>query len=57
VSAAAVESVLGSVIAVSAAMRELLKDVARLQESRTAVLIQGESGTGKDLIAHLLHYG
>ena len=45
------------VIAVSAAMQGLLKDVARLQDVTSPVLIQGESGTGKDLIAHLLHYG
>jgi DNA-binding NtrC family response regulator len=57
VSAPAAETAKAGVVAVSAAMRALLKDVARLQEARTPVLIQGESGTGKDLIAHLLHYG
>jgi DNA-binding NtrC family response regulator len=45
------------IVAVSAVMRELLKVVARLTDARSAVLLQGESGTGKDLIAHLLHYG
>jgi DNA-binding NtrC family response regulator len=48
---------LPGVVAVSAAMRGLLKDVARLQDVASPVLIQGESGTGKDLIAHVLHYG
>jgi DNA-binding NtrC family response regulator len=43
-------------VAVSEAMRAVLKDVARLIEARTPVLIQGESGTGKDLLAHVLHY-
>jgi DNA-binding NtrC family response regulator len=56
-SAPAAEHALVSLVAVSATMREVLKDVARLQDSRAPVLIQGESGTGKDLIAHLLHYG
>jgi len=44
------------VVAVSAAMKALLEDVRRLLDSDRPVLIQGESGTGKDLIAHLLHY-
>ena len=44
------------VVAVSHAMRELLKVVKRLGGARSAVLLQGESGTGKDLIAHLMHY-
>ncbi len=37
-------------------MRELLKLASRLAEGRTPVLIQGESGTGKDLLAHWLHH-
>jgi DNA-binding NtrC family response regulator len=44
------------VVAVSPAMRDLLKLTARLAENRTPVLIQGESGTGKDLLAHWLHH-
>ena len=50
------ESPLVEIVAVSPVMNELLKVVARLAEARSTVLIQGESGTGKDLIAHLLHY-
>jgi DNA-binding NtrC family response regulator len=38
-------------------MREVLSVVARLAETRSPVLVEGESGTGKDLVAHLLHYG
>jgi DNA-binding NtrC family response regulator len=38
-------------------MRELLPLVLRLAETRSPVLLQGESGTGKDLVAHWLHYG
>lgn len=45
------------VVARSRAMRELLPLVARLAEARSPVLVEGESGTGKDLVAHWLHYG
>jgi len=31
--------------------------VLRLAETRSPVLLEGESGTGKDLCAHWLHYG
>jgi DNA-binding NtrC family response regulator len=44
------------VVAQSAAMRELLQVVGRLAEAKSPVLLEGESGTGKDLIAHCLHY-
>ena len=45
-----------TVVAVSAAMRELLEVAGRLAEVTTPVLVQGESGTGKDLLVHWLHY-
>jgi two-component system, NtrC family, response regulator len=45
------------VVARSRAMRELLPLVARLAEAKSPVLLEGESGTGKDLFAHWLHYG
>ncbi len=45
------------IVAVSPAMIELVKVVERLADARSTVLLAGESGTGKDLIAHLLHYG
>ncbi len=45
-----------TVVAVSTVMRALLGIVERLAETRSPVLLQGESGTGKDMIAHLLHY-
>jgi two-component system NtrC family response regulator len=45
------------VVARSRAMRELLPLVARLADARSPVLVEGESGTGKDLVAHWLHYG
>jgi DNA-binding NtrC family response regulator len=44
------------VIAASSAMIELVKVVERLASARSTVLLEGESGTGKDLVAHLLHY-
>jgi DNA-binding NtrC family response regulator len=44
------------VVAIAPAMRELLGVAARLAESRSSVLLEGESGTGKDLLAHWLHY-
>lgn len=45
------------VVASSRAMHELLPLVLRLAETRSPVLVEGESGTGKDLVAHWLHYG
>jgi two-component system NtrC family response regulator len=56
VSAPAGEALSG-VVAESRAMRELVPLVLRLAEARSPVLLQGESGTGKDLVAHWLHYG
>ena len=47
---------LAGVVAVSPAMKDLLKLARRLAENRTPVLVQGESGTGKDLVAHWLHH-
>ncbi len=52
-----VRDTLAGVVAESRAMRELLPLVVRLAETRSPVLLQGESGTGKDLVAHWLHYG
>jgi DNA-binding NtrC family response regulator len=45
-----------TVVARSVAMIELLGLVDRLAAASAPVLLEGESGTGKDLIAHLLHY-
>jgi two-component system NtrC family response regulator len=53
----AARDTLAGVVAESRAMRELLPLVVRLAETRSPVLLQGESGTGKDLVAHWLHYG
>jgi DNA-binding NtrC family response regulator len=45
-----------SMIAESAASRELLELVRRVARASSSVLVQGESGTGKEFIARLLHY-
>jgi len=45
------------VVAGAPVMRELLAVLGRLAEARSPVLLEGESGTGKDLFAHQLHYG
>ncbi|HVQ30759.1 MAG TPA: sigma-54 dependent transcriptional regulator [Vicinamibacteria bacterium] len=50
------ETRLAGVVAASADMKEILGLVGRLAEARSPVLLEGESGTGKDLVAHLLHY-
>jgi len=53
----ATRAAMPGVVARSRAMRELLPLVVRLAETRSPVLVEGESGTGKDLVAHWLHYG
>jgi DNA-binding NtrC family response regulator len=52
----AAPDVLGNVVAVSAAMRELLELARKVAQARSPVLVEGESGSGKDLLAHWLHY-
>jgi DNA-binding NtrC family response regulator len=37
-------------------MREIFKNVGRISLNRISVLINGETGTGKELIAKLIHY-
>ena len=39
----------------SAAMREVQKTIGRLADSDTTVLITGETGTGKELVARAIH--
>lgn len=46
------------IIGESEPMQQMLKIARKVAESEaTAVLLQGESGTGKDLVAKAIHYG
>ncbi|MCG8418924.1 MAG: sigma 54-interacting transcriptional regulator [Proteobacteria bacterium] len=45
----------GLVLGRSPAMKHLFEQVRRLASSTTTVLIEGETGTGKDLIAETIH--
>lgn len=44
------------VVAESAAMKQVLSDIEKIAKSNASVLISGETGTGKEVIAHLIHY-
>lgn len=43
------------VIAESPAMQHLLQDIDRIAKSNASVLISGETGTGKEVVAQLVH--
>jgi Nif-specific regulatory protein len=45
------------IIGSSAAMRELLEQLAKVVDTRVTVLVEGETGVGKELIAAAVHYG
>jgi DNA-binding NtrC family response regulator len=45
------------VIVVGAAMRGLLETVGRVAASRIPVILRGETGTGKEVLARLIHDG
>jgi formate hydrogenlyase transcriptional activator len=45
----------GEIIGNSAALRKVLKEVETVAPTTSTVLIQGETGTGKELIARALH--
>ena len=45
-----------SPIGQSPAMREVLRQVEKVQATRATVCIEGETGTGKELVASLIHY-
>jgi two-component system response regulator PilR (NtrC family) len=51
----AAPAALENVVARSDRMKELLHTLPRIAESRANVLITGESGTGKDVVANALH--
>ncbi len=45
-----------NIIGVSSPMQEVFEATARVAKSKASVLIQGETGTGKELIARAIHY-
>jgi Nif-specific regulatory protein len=45
-----------NLLGTSGPMRQLCEQVAQVARTTTTVLIRGESGTGKGLIAHAIHY-
>jgi DNA-binding NtrC family response regulator len=47
---------LSRIVAGSPAMKELLRVATRLADVVSPVLVEGESGTGKDMLAHFIHY-
>lgn len=46
----------GKIIGKGTAMKEIFKSIGMLSENRVTVLIEGETGTGKELIARAIHY-
>jgi two-component system response regulator AtoC len=54
-STAAAEA-LTRIVAGAPAMKELLRVATRLADVGSPVLVEGESGTGKDMVAHFIHY-
>jgi two-component system response regulator AtoC len=46
----------GKIIGKSKAMKEIFKSIGILSENKVTVLIEGETGTGKELIARAIHY-
>ncbi len=48
---------IGNIISNSSRMQEVLEMVHRVADSNATVLLRGESGTGKTLVAKAIHYG
>lgn len=44
------------IVAESPAMKKMIEDIQQIAKSNASVLISGETGTGKEVIAHLIHY-
>ncbi len=47
---------LGDLIGVSASMREIFAMIRKIAHNRSPVLITGDSGTGKEVVARTIHY-
>jgi Nif-specific regulatory protein len=45
-----------NMIGSSNAMQEVYRLIEQVAQSNTTVILRGESGTGKDLVAHAIHY-
>jgi PAS domain S-box-containing protein len=45
----------GHIVGTSASLRRMLKRVEAVAETPASVLLQGESGVGKELVAHAIH--
>ena len=45
----------GNIIGDSAALREVLQKVEQVAPTNSTVLLRGETGTGKELVAHAIH--
>lgn len=45
-----------NILGTSGPMRKVYEQIAQVARANTTVLIRGESGTGKQLIAHAIHY-
>ncbi|MGI9232013.1 MAG: sigma 54-interacting transcriptional regulator [Woeseiaceae bacterium] len=45
----------GHIVGTSSALRRMLKRVEAVAETPASVLLQGESGVGKELVAHAIH--
>jgi DNA-binding NtrC family response regulator len=50
------KQILGSYVCADPVSKRLVEHVKRVAASASTVLIRGESGTGKDLLASILHY-
>ncbi|HTP24723.1 MAG TPA: sigma 54-interacting transcriptional regulator [Anaeromyxobacteraceae bacterium] len=46
---------LGDIVSRSGSMRHVLEMIPRVAESESTVLVQGETGTGKELVARAIH--
>lgn len=46
----------GNIIGTSREMQLVYDQIAQVAKSQATVLIQGETGTGKELVAHAIHY-